>query len=462
MKKVILTLTFLAGCSLMDSQLRAQGSTDYGAGMKFNMNPDGSKYVRLLTWSQIWARSVQNNPGTLINGTPQDKTFDVGGRRLRMLAFAQINSRFMVLAHLGINNQSFLNGGAAGTSGTGGYGAGKKPGLFFHDFWSEYTVIPAINSETKKPNKFTMNIGAGLHYLMGVSRMTMSSTLNYLAVDAPIFNWALIENSDQFARQYGVFAKGKAGKFEYRLALNKPFATNGTATESVAIDNNGQSKTALAGYLEYEFFDRESNVLPFKVGTYVGTKKVFNVGAGFYSQKEGTQSLKNGIVQKHNINLLAIDAFLDMPIGKKEKNAALTMYSGYFNYNFGPNYLRNIGIMNIGTLDPKFSDKKALAGPGNARPMIGTGSIFYTQAGILLPKTSDKPKLRVQPFAAFTSKKFEALSKVGSYYDLGSNFFIDGHHAKITLQYSTRPIYTAKDVIDGSKGEFIIQFQTYL
>ena len=244
--------------------------------------------------------------------------------------------------------------------------------------------------------------------------------------------------------------------------MNKPFATNGTATEGVAIDNNGQSKAALAGYLEYEFFDRESSTLPFKVGTYVGTKKVFNVGAGFYSQKEGTQSLKNGIVQKHNINLFALDAFLDMPIGKKEKNAALTMYSGYFNYNFGPNYIRNLGIMNIGTADPKFTDKKALAGPGNARPMIGTGSIFYTQAGILLPKTSDKPKMRLQPFAAYTSKKFEALSKTGSYFDLGSNFFIDGHHAKITLQYSTRPIYTAKDVIDGNKGEFIIQFQTYL
>jgi hypothetical protein len=40
----------------------------------------------------------------------------------------------------GINNQTFINGGAAGTSGTGGYGAGK-PGLFFHDAWNEYAVV---------------------------------------------------------------------------------------------------------------------------------------------------------------------------------------------------------------------------------------------------------------------------------------------------------------------------------
>jgi hypothetical protein len=34
---------------------------------------------------------------------------------------------------------------------------------------------------------------------------------------APIFNWPLIENSDQFARQVGLFAKGKYGK-EYRMS----------------------------------------------------------------------------------------------------------------------------------------------------------------------------------------------------------------------------------------------------
>jgi hypothetical protein len=35
----------------------------------------------------------------------------------------------------------------------------------------------------------------------------MASTLNFLTIDAPIFNWPLIENSDQFARQMGLFAK---------------------------------------------------------------------------------------------------------------------------------------------------------------------------------------------------------------------------------------------------------------
>ena len=103
--------------------------------------------------------------------------------------------------------------------------------------------------------------------------------------------------------------------------------------------------------MEYQFLDSESNLLPFKVGTYLGTKRVFNIGAGFYSQPEGTRSSVNGTVTKHNVNLMSVDAFLDMPIGKKEKNTAITVYSGFFKYNFGPNYLRNIGTVSYTHLD---------------------------------------------------------------------------------------------------------------
>jgi hypothetical protein len=40
----------------------------------------------------------------------------------------------------------------------------------------------------------SLNYGGGLHYYMGLSRATMASTLNFLTIDAPIFNWP-IENS---------------------------------------------------------------------------------------------------------------------------------------------------------------------------------------------------------------------------------------------------------------------------
>ena len=124
--------------------------------------------------------------------------------------------------------------------------------------------------------------------------------------------------------------------------------------------------------------------------------------------------------------------------------------------------MRNLGIMNTGVVDFNFYGTKALAGVGNTQPMIGTGSIWYTQAGYLIPNKAEKPKVRIQPFAAFTYKNFEALDKASGQYDLGTNFFLDGHHAKITAQYSTRPVYTAVDKIDSHKGEFILQLQIYL
>ncbi|WP_312764726.1 porin [Epilithonimonas sp.] len=459
MKKI---LTFI-GLALISSSLYSQGSPDYGSGLKLNINPEGDKYVRFILWNQIWLRNTEMNPGTMVSDEATKNSWNIGNRRLRVLAYAQITKRYMVLMHFGINNQTFINGGAPGTTGTGGNGNGKKPQMFFHDAWNEYAVV--LPGEV---GKFSLSIGAGLHYYMGLSRMTMASTLNFLTVDSPIFTWPLIDNSDQFARQMGMFAKGKYGKFEYRFSLNKPFATNIAPVDvmnpaaRVAVDNNGNPEFSKAGYVEYQFLDSESNLLPFKVGSYLGTKKVFNLGAGFYHQKDGTRTSVNSQIEKHDIALYAIDAFADLPLGNAKNKMALSAYAGFYNYNFGPNYLRNLGIMNVGSNDPNFIGDKAITGAGNLQPMIGTGNIYYLQAGLLLPSNADKPKIRIQPFAAYTNKNFKALENSSSQFDVGANWFIDGHHAKLTTQYSTRPTYTSASAEPKSKGEFILQFQIYL
>ncbi len=459
MKKI---LTFI-GLVLLSINLYSQGSPDYGNGLKLNLNPEGDKYVRFILWNQIWLRNTEMNPGTMVSDEATKNSWNIGNRRLRALAYAQITKRYMVLMHFGINNQTFINGGGSGSTGTGGYGNGKKPQMFFHDAWNEYAVV--LPGEA---GKFSLSIGAGLHYYMGLSRMTMASTLNFLTVDSPIFTWPLIDNSDQFARQMGMFAKGKYGKFEYRFSLNKPFATNLAPVDvtnpaaRVAVDNNGNPEFSKAGYVEYQFLDSESNLLPFKVGSYLGTKKVFNLGAGFYHQKDGTRTSVNSQIEKHDIALYAIDAFADLPLGNAKNKMALSAYAGFYNYNFGPNYLRNLGIMNVGSNDPNFIGDKAIAGAGNLQPMIGSGNIYYVQAGLLLPSNADKPKIRIQPFAAYTNKNFKALENSSSQFDIGANWFIDGHHAKLTTQYSTRPTYTSASAEPKSKGEFILQFQIYL
>lgn len=436
--------------------------------MKLKLSEDGSKYIRFIFWGQMWASYNDNNPGTLsVDGQPSSYSADIGIRRARVLAVAQVSPRFLIVSHFGINNQTFVNGGVPAGGMTGNPGqlpisvdpvtgkgtistlSAKKPQIFFHDIYTEFKVTEWLYS------------GMGLHYWNGISRFSSHSTLNFMAIDAPIFNWPNIELTDQFARQLGFFAKGQPGNFDFRFALNKPFAvgTGGKydeATSRPIASNVVNDNWSTQGYVAYQFLEKENNKLPFFVGTYLGEKTVFNVGGGWYHHAGATSSKSaTGDVQYHDEKLFGLDAFLDLPLSANSKTA-LTSYVVWYNYDFGPNYLRNVGIMNVG-----FGLGNSQNGPGNAQPTIGTGSIFYTLHGFLLPESLLKDKGRLQPFVALTHKNFEYFEEGNWQYDLGMNYFINGHNAKVTFQYSQRPIYQDFRK-SGSAGEFHLQTQIFL
>ncbi len=434
--------------------------------LTLKLSEDGNKYVRLLIWHQFWGTFTQNNPGTVdVNGNEIATTTDIALRRSRFLAYAQVSPRFLILSHWGINNQSFINGATPpnGPNSTASpSNQGKKPQMFIHDAWTEYEVV-----------KDKVYLGAGLHYWNGVSRFSSHSTLNFMATDAPIFNWYNIEATDQFARQFGFYAKGQIGRLDYRLHLNKPFvngpAASKTNTSANAI-NVATETWAPGGYVNWMFFDKESNKLPFFVGSYMGAKKIFNIGAGFYSQADVTASriitlgtpFIDTTVVRHNQLCLGVDAFLDMPL-KGGKAGAAHAYVVYYDYNFGPGYLRNIGILNEHLNVMADKPDRSWAGGGNAQPTIGTGSILYGQFGYALPKNQNGTQW--MPYATVTHKDFERLPEASLQYGLGLNYFINAHHAKITLEYQTRPVYrldAAAIERNGSKGQFILQTQIFL
>ncbi len=446
-------LIALFGWVAITHQAVGQGSSTYEAGIKLNVDEEGEKFVRLITWHQFWGSYTENNPGSFdVNGEPSSDDFDFGIRRSRFLAFTQISDRFMILTHWGINNQSFTNGGLQGADPQSQLSANKKPQLFIHDAWVEYTIVPKI-----------LNIGTGLHYWNGISRMTNASTLNFMTVDAPIFNWATIEATDQFARQMGIYAKGKIGKVDYRLSLNKPFRS-GSRVDSLPAD--GVSRNVVndnwsnAGYIAYQFWDQESNYLPYAVGSYLGTKKVLNIGAGwhYHPGSVGKREVGDANGERSDMTLFGVDLFMDLPFAN---TSSLTLYSVFYNYDFGDSYLRNIGILNTA------AGGTTLAGGGNRQPTIGTGNIFYTQVGYLLPENVlGEGNGKLQPFAAITYKDFDALEETSLQGDFGFNYLLDGHHAKVTLQYSTRPIYdaTTRELSDeqSSAGQLILQTMIYL
>lgn len=459
-------------------------SVPYGPGMKVNISPDGSKYIRFLTWHQIWTRYTENNTGTLrAPGKPQSDQVDFSLRRSRLIVLSQLNPRFLVYTHIGINNQTAVSGGTAPTVD------GKKPQLFVHEAVVEYKV-----------NKY-LNLGAGMHYQNGLSRMTRSSTINYLTLDAPLTNWPTIEAIDQFVRGIGVYGKGRVGKLDYVLSVNESFLTNQTGAFSTPLGLGATTGTGSAavnrgtntaqynpqgtnhvyqGYASYEFLDQEANLLPFNVGTYLGSKRVFNIGAGFFYNKDGMVSRDASSVldaagiaatnaagisafntvpnKKHDIALFSADVFFDTPINK-ETGTAFTAYAVYYNYNMGPNHVRFIGAANPGW----GTDARR----GNAVPHSGTGNVGYVQAGYLLPKSLLGPKLRMQPYASHLLAGYEGLrtsngeQKNVNIFDAGANFYVDGHNAKFTINYRARPDFTDVNNVNY-KPEITLQTQVAL
>ncbi|WP_257883360.1 hypothetical protein [Hymenobacter sp. DG01] len=460
-------------------------SAPYGAGMKVNLSPDGSKYLRFMTWHQVYTRYTKNNEGTTrAPGKEQKGQVDFGLRRSRLVLLAQLNPRFVIYTHLGINNQNAVGGGATGEA----TGPGKKPQFFIHEAVTEYKV-----------NKY-LSLGAGLHYLNGISRLTSASTTSILPIDLPLTNFPTIEQSDQFARWLGVYAKGRINKLDYRFSVSDPFLTNqassplslGTATTVGGITTNTGTGIAqynpqntshvYQGYVSYNFLEPEANLLPYFTGTYLGTKRVFSIGAGFMYNKDamysrGTDSrityttapatldqFANIPTRKHDMKLFGVDAFYDVPLDTAARTA-ITLYGVYYNYDMGPNHVRFIGPEN-----PGFGVVNGFnaAARGNAVPQSGTGNSFYGQVGYLLPQKLFGPKARLQPYVAYLHSDYEFLSKAANVYDIGANVLLDGHNAKVTLNYRARPDFSRTNFTTGQvngldyKPEITLQTQIFL
>lgn len=433
-------------------------SAPYGGGLKVNLSPDGSKYIRFITWHQIWTRYTQNNTGTLrAPGKPQEGQFDVGIRRSRLVIMAQLNPRFFVYTHMGINNQNAVSGGVSPSAD------GKKPQFFIHEAVTQYKVFKYLN------------LGGGLHYNNGISRLTSASTTSILPLDLPLVNFPTIDQIDQFARWLGVFANGRVGKFDYRVAVDESFLANQASTPATLVTNVANynprnTSHVYQGYFNYNFLEPEANLLPYYTGTYLGTKRVLSIGTGFLYNKDGMYARTSANpaplpadpfsipTKKSDIKIFGADVFYDAPIDTA-RGTALTVYGGYYHSDFGPNYVRFVGALN-----PGFGTS---ALRGNAVPQAGTGSSEYLQLGYLLPKNLLGPKARLQPYVTYLHSSYEGLRdsdgdrKQVHVANAGVNVLLDGHNAKVTLDYRHRPDFT--DVNDVKyRPEITLQTQIYL
>ena len=222
------------------------------------------------------------------------------------------------------------------------------------------------------------------------------------------------------------------------------------------------------------FKDIAAGKLPYEIGLCMDGQELFNIGAGFYNHPQSTYTLDPGTgsdsVKLYNQTVFGLDIFYNHAVGNK--GYLVNAYALFQHMNYGKNYLRNIGVFNTssvigneGQLGSEYANRSVM-GAGNVQPTLGTGNILYGQFGLKLPTFENGSAF--MPYITGTYKAFEAIDEPSMQYDLGLNYFINKHNAKITLQYGTRPIYKYDSsrengiVQNGLKGQITLQTHLWL
>jgi hypothetical protein len=452
-------------------------------GFKFNFNEDGSTWAKINFVSQLWLMDNQNNPGSNVNGIATPTSYNIGLRRTRVTISSQVTDKVFIFGQIGSDGISPLT-------------SGRSLPLTMLDMTVEYKLL----------GKY-LTMGGGLSGWDGLSRYSNPSVPSVLGLDMPLYQQATVNITDNTVRMPGIYAKGLLGKFDYRVAVDLPYPTTTTTawtnTLTVASTTNNPQFNAstfatnkvqpqFQGYFKYQFFDVESNLTPGTAGSYLGQKKVFNIGAGFRYQQNAmwhadynqggataaTQTLTLKDTARTAMFLWSVDLFYDAPINK-DKGTALTIYAAYSNYGFGQNYIRNSNPLNpatgvfanpaaragtpavTGGFNPALS---SFSGTGNQFAMIGTGSIYYAQAGYLLPRF--KNGTQFQPYGQMMYANYQALKDPVMLWDLGVNYLIKGHNSKFSLDYQSRPVfnlsttdYQIHEVKSARRGMIVLQYQ---
>lgn len=373
-------------------------------------------------------RYSELNAGSLIYDKPASEFFDISVRRLRIPVSSQITPNIYTYAIFGGNNYNFKD---------------KTFSLDVLDLYVEYKFARILE------------IGVGKSGWQGLNRWNIRSSKTMMGLDSPLFTLNSVEKNDDLGRLFGVWLKGQTGHFDYRITFNRSFAVTSIPDDEVNFAN-GKPRVKTSSYVKYQFFENESNKSAYQAGTYMQSKKVFNIGVGFQHQEK---AMSDGDVQLvsttfYDINHYAADSFLNLPLANGN---AVTAYLGFYDYDFGENYIRNVGANN-----PTTGGGTDFNGPGVAFPMIGTGTTWYTQFGYAFKQTEilSQPMI-IQPNIAIQHSNWDALEDTMTVYDFTINFLLNGsHNNKFSLGYQYLPIFDANTLKQKDyKGMAVLQFQ---
>ncbi|MGL1889447.1 MAG: hypothetical protein OCD76_23230 [Reichenbachiella sp.] len=387
--------------------------------------------IKFFASAQMWLRHTDLNPGSTIQGTSKNYVTDISIRRFRMGAAGYVTDNLYVKFQLGLNNLNPL---------------ASSSDLRILDIEAFYTV-----------NKY-FTVGGGKTGYVGLSRYAGPASGATLGFDLPFFAMTTVGITDDILRRPSLAIKGDLGKLNYLVVAAKQLKNTRYAalSEDATFQPMTFQEPQFSAYLKYQFFDKDKNTSAFLAGTYLGTRKILNVGVGFEYQKNALKGLQGTDTVGYDIMHFAADVFLDMPLDASNKKS-VTFYGGYFNYNFGDNYIRNVGVN--GTADGVVNG--SFNGAGNAFPANGTGEIYYTQGGFR--QVINEKGHAIMPYASMQLAVFDKLDDSMIMYDLGFSYLFNGHKNKLTLGVQNRPIFDSNSNSEiksvDRKNMYVLQYQ---
>jgi hypothetical protein len=415
--------------------------------LRVNFNAKGTSFARFNFWNQVWLRYTHLNPGSTINGEPGTGTFDIGLRRVRMSLFATLADRVFFYFHFGINNFNYLSA--------------RKTGAFIHDSYADFKVY-----------RNYLAVGAGLSGWNGPNRFSFPGTMSIMGLDIPLSEIATVDLNDQFVRRLTVHARGTALGLDYRFALSQPFTLR-TATGVQQLGDVGPNEATWSlrnpslmgqGYIKYQLFDREDNATSLTTGTYLGKKKIVNVGAGFVYQPRAMwyRKFNSGDTAFAPYYSMSVDVFVDLPTAAG-RDDCLSLYAAYMYNSFGPRYIRFLGVMNPANGYASNQGLPYSGSYGSAFPVEGTGQVVILMGGYKFEEYLLGRAGTLMPFGHVQIFRFDRLEGTTVWGEAGVSWLVLGHKAKITFSYQNRPVYRPEPdnrlVGNGRRGMYVVQLQ---
>lgn len=270
-----------------------------------------------------------------------------------------------------------------GQEGLDNASQGFGSGLTFRDLWVTLDLDEAFK------------VQAGRMYVPLTRNYGTTSTKALLTTDLSLMQGGVrggIFYTSKVGRDDGVTLWGNPfdGLLQYRFMISEGME---------GADNPGD-KLRFAGRLMLSFLEPEKEW--FNQGTYLGGKKVLSIGAGFDNQSKLTL---NNIAGQHNTTW-TIDGFIDHPLG----GGAITVESAYISIH-NSSQAHSLGLLEAGD----------------------DASLAYVQAGYFLGKTPGTRGL--QPYLRYETVSIEQKDEV-SFLSGGANYYLKGHNAKISMDYT--------------------------